>query len=122
MECRLAGSTTPWRSQVLLRRRGAQGPARETKFGPLLRSPAALAATLRRAPLAVLHPTVPLAVFEGLDDAAAYAPPPGAQGPLACSHNVVCVDIEGPGLPDLALIDLPGAPCGPWRGVWLIVR
>ncbi|KIP03166.1 hypothetical protein PHLGIDRAFT_253634 [Phlebiopsis gigantea 11061_1 CR5-6] len=105
MECRLASSTTPWRAQVLLRRRGA---ARETTFGAPQHSPAALEAALRRAQLAVLHPTVPLAVFEALDDAAAYAPPPGAQGPLACSHDVVCVDVEGPGLPDLAFIDLPG--------------
>lgn len=65
---------------------------------------------LRRAQAAVLNPNVDPNKILGMP-ADALRKPGGVKSehkPLLFSKNVVCVDLQGPELVDLAFIDLPG--------------
>lgn len=65
---------------------------------------------LRRAQAAILNPTIESHKFLGMS---AEQLRKGIQGskPMLFSKNVVCVDLQGPDLTDLAFIDLPGKRC-----------
>lgn len=78
-------------------------------FGPTLSDPTLVESTLRRAQLAILNPSVPADRF------VTYELPPtevdrplGSTKQLAFSRNVACLEISGPNVTDLTLIDLPG--------------
>lgn len=108
MECRLANSDEPWQCQILLRREthedGHRAPSKEECFGPLLYDKSELEVMIRRAQLAILNPGIPAKTFETLD-VDSYTKP---EKQLDFSSDVVCLDLCGPGLPDLSFIDLPG--------------
>ena len=113
MECRLAHSDGPWQCQVKLRRNEETQDGRATRevpFGPLLYDKAELEEMLRRAQLAILNPSLPagdLVDFE-TKSLAPREKPPGSARQLAFSNDVVCLDLQGPDVTDLAFIDLPG--------------
>ncbi|EKM56235.1 uncharacterized protein PHACADRAFT_207519 [Phanerochaete carnosa HHB-10118-sp] len=115
MECRLTNSDRPWQCQILLRREvdgnGRQiYPVQEERFGPVLHDKAELEEMIRRAQLAILNPGVAKGSFE-IFDTTSLKPgekPEISQEQLEFSSNVVCLDLQGPDLPDLSFIDLPG--------------
>ena len=79
----------------------------EVPFGSLITDKSDVELALRRAQAAVLSPSLPAASFLtcSMDELKSGAR--GHQKALKFSRNVVCVDIEGPGI-DLSFIDLPG--------------
>lgn len=106
MEVRLQHSTNSWRCQVSLRfESDASGRAltniKEIPFGPALTDPNKVEDTLKRAQLAVLNPGVsdPTKFLDGL--------PGDVESQLEFSTNIVCVDIAGPEVTDLAFVNLP---------------
>ena len=120
MECRLEHSSSSWRCQISIRRtsfadfapqtaRSNQG--NEIPFGKLITEKSELEEMIRRAQLAVLNPDVPSVNFETLDTTQLVPGevPPDCTCPLSFSSDVICLDIEGPDVTDLAFIDLPGA-------------
>lgn len=116
MECRLTYSSNPWQCQVLLRREtdedGNKIQAKEAPFGPLLFDKSELEEMLRRAQLAILNPSLPPSFFEVFDTKSLEPgqKPPGSARQFAFSNDVVCLDLQGPGVTDLSFIDLPGTP------------
>ncbi|KAI5479945.1 hypothetical protein MNV49_002235 [Pseudohyphozyma bogoriensis] len=84
---------------------------REIPFGPPLSNADTVEATLRRAQLAILNPSVGNPVkfveldFEEVEEGVLLF---GSEEQLQFSSNVVCVDISGPEVTDLAFVDLPG--------------
>lgn len=116
MECRLEQqSDVEWHAQVYLRLETDSNfreirDVKETPFGTLITSKEELEKMLRRAQLAILHPSVSSERFVEFD-LATYdekTPPLGAETSLPFSSNVVCVTVWGPEVPDLSFIDLPG--------------
>ncbi|CAL1705006.1 unnamed protein product [Somion occarium] len=99
MECRLTYSTNPWQCQVLLRREGAT-KGNEEMFGPLLTDPSDLEDMIRRAQVAILNPSTASASF-----VTGILP---TEREHQFSSDVVCIDLAGPDVTDLAFIDLPG--------------
>lgn len=64
---------------------------------------------LRRAQAAVLNPHISMKTFLGLSAEQIKSGINSSEKPLLFSRNVVCVDLQGPDLVDLAFIDLPGS-------------
>ncbi|KAF9517330.1 hypothetical protein BS47DRAFT_1389871 [Hydnum rufescens UP504] len=119
MECRLKHSGSLWQCQVLLRIEidsfGNQLPEiGETEFGPIVYDTHELERMLRRAQLAILNPGTMPDRFVDLDPDSIPGdiPPFGSNQQLAFSSNVICLDVSGPGVPDLSFIDLPGKDTG----------
>ncbi|GAA5887898.1 hypothetical protein JCM6882_000791 [Rhodosporidiobolus microsporus] len=119
MEVRLRFSKEPWTCRIFLRfETGIDGKpletVSETAFGQALTDPNAVEAALRRAQLAVLNPSVEnKEYFLEMDDATVKAAKEGTKPPLSeeqlsFSTNLVCLDISGPSIVDLAFVDLPG--------------
>ena len=113
MELRLSSSAPdePWSCQVFIRWEPSAldgGPAGEVPFGKPLTSETQddIELVLRRAQAAVLNPQI------GFEHVLTRTPEElvslMTQAPYRFSKNVVCVDISGPGLPDLSFVDLPG--------------
>ena len=63
-----------------------------------------------RAQLAILNPELPANSFETFDVKSLQPSekPQGSSNQLSFSNDVVSVDISGPDLPDLCVVDLPG--------------
>ncbi|GAA6041177.1 hypothetical protein JCM8097_004154, partial [Rhodosporidiobolus ruineniae] len=119
MEVRLRCADTPWSCRISLRfeRDVHNKPVesvREISFGPVLTKPSAVEAALRRAQLAILNPSVhDVQYFLDLSDeqvrlAKEGHAPSASNGQLSFSTNLVCLDISGPSIADLAFVDLPG--------------
>jgi hypothetical protein len=114
MECRLSSSSHPWRCQISLRYEtddtGQKIVTKEIHFGPALYDKAELEEMIRRAQLAILNPGLPTAFFETFETKSLKNGEklPNSPKQLDFSSNVVCLDLSGPDLPDLAFIDLPG--------------
>ena len=117
MECRLKNNDRPWQCQILLRREVNENGERihneaaiETLFGPVHHDKAELEEMIRRAQLAILNPGVGQEFFEVFDTSslARGEKPDISPKQLQFSSNVVCLDLQGPDLPDLSFIDLPG--------------
>ncbi|KAI0324481.1 hypothetical protein GY45DRAFT_1262750 [Cubamyces sp. BRFM 1775] len=110
MELRLssAASDEPWSCQISIRwdRLWKIGPVVEAPFGIPLTSPDDVELMLRRAQAAVLNPHIGLEQFLTKDAEELETLVKSAKQRF--SPNVVCVDLVGPGLPDLSFVDLPG--------------
>jgi hypothetical protein len=112
MECRLSSSTGPWNCQVSIHWEFDEEGKRkeevfEQAFGPPITNKADVELRLRQAQATVLNPGVKekdvLKISEGeLRNGIKETTP------LLFSRNVVCVDLESPGLTDLSFIDLLG--------------
>jgi len=71
--------------------------------------PSAVEAAIRRAQLAILNPSVDYKKFENYKlPKEPEKLPLGSKKQLSFSKNVVCLEISGPNVTDLTLIDLPG--------------
>ncbi|TCD67241.1 hypothetical protein EIP91_000370 [Steccherinum ochraceum] len=114
MECRLKYHDGPWQCEIRLRKIGhdasIKSGSKEQNFGPLITDKDDLEEMIRRAQLAILNPDVPDVFFESFETSLLQPGqlPPGSSRQLAFSSDVVCLDISGPDVTDLAFIDLPG--------------
>ncbi|GAA5967806.1 hypothetical protein JCM11641_005771 [Rhodosporidiobolus odoratus] len=123
MEVRLKSASTKWTCKVFLRFETDMYDQpveviREQPFGEALTSPDEVEGILRRAQLAILNPSVrDSSVFLKLSDADVlrakegtdeYRVPGATSEQLSFSENLVCLDISGPSITDLAFLDLPG--------------
>lgn len=111
MECRLSSSSGPWTCQVSIRwefdKDGSpKDEVHEVPFGGVITSKADVELTLRRAQAAVLNPNISPSKYLTLSVENLKTHPTNE---LQFSRNVVCVDLSGPELTDLAFIDLPGS-------------
>ena len=79
---------------------------REVPFGPVITDKSKVELALRRAQTAILNPKVDTRSFVDMEEAALKGLK--AEKMLKFSRNVVCVDLVGPELTDLAFVDLPG--------------
>ena len=112
MEVRLQSSNQPWACQIKLRFEvdtlgKPLDTVKEINFGPRLTDPDAVEGVLRRAQLAILNPSVadPTKFYElriqSLEDGEL---PLGSTEQLEFSPNLVCVDVSGPEVTDLAYV------------------
>ena len=87
----------------------------ETPFGKRITKKEDVELALRRAQTAVLNPHAPAMYFVTLSERELSNMAVNNPKALRFSRNVVCVDLEGPELPDLFFIDIPGRSllCGP---------
>ena len=121
MECRLASSsspTDPWTCQVYIRwdfdiSGNSLPDVHEVEFGPLITSKSDVELMLRRAQAAVLNPSASNSVGEKTKEAERYVKMTAEEvrrikNKLKFSANAICMDLRGPGLTDLAFVDLPG--------------
>ena len=117
MECRLARSPPgqPWKCKVSLRFEFDEETGRtkdkvkEQRFGDIITDPDGVEIAIRRAQAAILNPRTSSKQFltlseETLRTEKSY----GGTRSLDFSRNVVCLDISGPEVLDLAFVDLPG--------------
>lgn len=112
MECRLKHSSKPWNCQIRLRRKrdtdldgqhrsglDAESKtnvrAREETFGPLITNKSELELMIRRAQLAILNPTVPVARFVEMSEQELESGFAGNDGQLQFSQDVVCLTSLG---------------------------
>ncbi|KAL4244709.1 hypothetical protein ABKN59_010897 [Abortiporus biennis] len=109
MECRLSHSQDEWSCQISIREEfdGFGHPrdqVQERRFGHRINDKKYVELMIQRAQASVLNP------FLSRDTVAAMSLKELQQirNTLQFSQNIVCVDISGPELPDLAFIDLPG--------------
>lgn len=88
----------------------SQTEVTELPFGDIITDKDEVELALRRAQAAILNPTIESHKFLGMS---AEQLKKGVQGSkqMLFSKNVVCVDLQGPDLTDLAFIDLPGMYC-----------
>ena len=113
MECNLRSrSNAAWSCQVSIRREtDATGNRLDKvemhKFGPALSSPSLVADMLRRAQLAVLNPNTEIDLWLKHDLTQDF------DSELGFSNNIVILEIEGPKVTDLSLVDLPGKDAQP---------
>ncbi|KAG9296191.1 hypothetical protein G9A89_014783 [Geosiphon pyriformis] len=113
MEIRLSADTSPWRCQVTLRREHNDfdnKPLSTTTvvgFGGTIDDPDDVESIARRAQKALLNPSRDSAYYLN------YVPPSDSdkdvsENEIKFTKNVICLDIQGPDVPNLSLIDLPG--------------
>lgn len=103
MEVRLLTFETDLRGDAL-------PTVKEIQFGKPLTEARDVELGLRRAQLAILNPTIDPMKFVELEKATLKNGPlafEGSDPPLEFSSNVICVDISGPEVTDLAFVDLP---------------
>ncbi|KAF5339054.1 hypothetical protein D9758_014124 [Tetrapyrgos nigripes] len=113
MECRLSSSSSPWSCRIFIRREYDKfgkplDDVSETSFGNIITDKTKVEPMLRRAQVSVLNPEVPVAriLSSTFDELKEWSEKSLETVPF--SRNVIIVDLEGPGLTDLAFIDLPG--------------
>lgn len=98
MECRMLQSDEPWTCNVSLRRNGVTEP-----FGKPIHKPSEVQGRIKKAQLAILHPTVSTGYF--LKESRLMLLPKDS---VLFSEDCVCVEISGPNIDDLSFFDLPG--------------
>ncbi|KAL1943454.1 hypothetical protein VTO73DRAFT_4529 [Trametes versicolor] len=111
MEIRLSSSNGSWTCRISLRweydeHRKPLTQHKEVPFGDPFSDKSQLELMLRRAQTAVLNQNHDPSYFIDKEGETLKLLAKGAK--QSFSRNVVCVDISGPGLPDLSFIDLPG--------------
>lgn len=81
----------------------------EQALGPRLTNPDTVEDVIRRAQLAILNPSVPSKDFVGyIIPSEPEEAPLGSTKQLNFSSNVIVLEITGPNVTDLTLVDLPG--------------
>jgi GTP-binding protein EngB required for normal cell division len=114
MECRLTQSTQPWQCQLSLRFEfddagHRRDEVKETLFGKPISDKDKMEMAIRRAQAAILSPSIPSHEFlDFTDDEIRTGRTSETKRPLQFSKNVVCLDISGPNVTELAFVDLPG--------------
>jgi hypothetical protein len=112
-EVRLRSSSLDWSCRISLRRSGDDEKAAEEPFGSEITDPAQVEDRLRRAQFSLRNPSQDARKFLELDDEVLKQANKSKDGlfegqkMIAFTKNVVCVDISGPGIVDLAFLDLP---------------
>jgi len=107
-ECRLSSSEGHWRALVSIRLivdnygRPLQRPTIQ-RFGDTITSKADVEERIKRAQLAILNPGIAAEDFLTVDL------PFSETNESRFSKNSIILDISGPGVDDLAFVDLPGA-------------
>jgi hypothetical protein len=81
----------------------------EVSFGKRITNQADVELALRRAQMAVLNPHAPTMYFVALGEQELSDMIVNNPKALRFSRNAVCVDVEGPDVPDIFFIDLPGS-------------
>ncbi|RIB21928.1 P-loop containing nucleoside triphosphate hydrolase protein [Gigaspora rosea] len=113
MEIRLSESSKEWSCQVRLRKEYDENEKRlnkpiETKFGSLIVDPDNVELMARRAQKALLNPKQDSDKYFNWDFASNNYEEDAQSNAIKFTKNVVCIEIEGPDVPILSLIDLPG--------------
>ncbi|GAA5927851.1 uncharacterized protein JCM15063_006013 [Sporobolomyces koalae] len=117
-EVRLQHSDDAWSCKISLRfETDVNGKAlahiREIPFGEVIRNPDQVEPALKRAQLAVLNPSASSQKFATATNKDVKHAKEGhllfgSSKQLSFSTNLVCIDIRGPEVTDLAFLDLPG--------------
>ncbi|KAJ7591896.1 P-loop containing nucleoside triphosphate hydrolase protein [Mycena floridula] len=115
MECRMACSSKSWNCKIFIRHEcilNTSTPLQEvheSRFGPVITDPKQVELTLRRAQLAALNPKLPFdTILSASEDELRRLSSEAVSNGAGFTHDVVCIDLEGPALTDLSFIDLPG--------------
>ncbi|KAJ7593810.1 P-loop containing nucleoside triphosphate hydrolase protein [Mycena floridula] len=115
MECRMACSSKSWNCKIFIRRECIPNTStplqeiHETRFGPVITDPKQVELALRRAQLAALNPKLPFdTILSASEDELRRFSTEAVSNGAGFTHDVVCIDLEGPALTDLSFIDLPG--------------
>ncbi|KAJ7590319.1 P-loop containing nucleoside triphosphate hydrolase protein [Mycena floridula] len=115
MECRMACSSKSWNCKIFIRRECIPNTStplqevHESRFGPVITDPKQVELTLRRAQLAALNPKLPFdTILSASEDELRRLSSEAVSNGAGFTHDVVCIDLEGPALTDLSFIDLPG--------------
>ena len=111
IEYRLSSSDRPWHCQISIRHKSSDSdPGAEEPFGPSICNRDGVEEMVCRAQLAILNPDLPASAFETFDVKSLQPgeKPPGSSTQLSFSNDVVSVDISGPDLPELCIVDVPG--------------
>jgi hypothetical protein len=107
-ECRLSSSEEVWRAQVSIHHivdpygNLLQRPTTK-RFGDAITSKFEVEDRIKRAQLAILNPNT------ATEDFLTVGLPFSKTNESRFSRNSIILDISGPGVPDLAFVDLPGA-------------
>jgi hypothetical protein len=111
-------ASTPWSCSISLRRENdasgnplSSGP-QDVPFGDALDDPYEVEARLRRAQVAILNPSISnMSTFLDMSDEdvaqAREHKPAGSKEQLAFSREAIVLDVTGPTLTDVSLVDLP---------------
>ncbi|CAG8741669.1 16996_t:CDS:2, partial [Dentiscutata erythropus] len=113
MELRLSESVEEWSCQVFLRQEYDEHERRlnrpiETKFGSLIVDPNEVELMARRAQKALLNPRQNSDKYFNWDFGDHNYEDDSQSNAIKFTKNVVCIQIKGPDVPNLSLIDLPG--------------
>ncbi|KAF0343706.1 P-loop containing nucleoside triphosphate hydrolase protein [Gigaspora margarita] len=113
MEIRLSESIKEWSCQVRLRKEYDENEKRlnkpiETEFGSLIVDPNDVELMARRAQKALLNPKQDSDKYFNWDFGSHNYEEDAQRNAVKFTKNVVCIEIKGPDVPNLSLIDLPG--------------
>src|SRR4051794_34824462 len=112
MEIRLIQYSGDWSCQVSLRNEYDADENKiipeETKFGNIIKDPQYVELVARRAQKALLNPRCKPEKYFDWDFKQLTYEDDAALNALKFTKNVVCLEIKGPKVPNLSLIDLPG--------------
>lgn len=114
-ELRMTETDTPWQCTIRLRfefddiQKQKLVQVKELQFGPVITNKDLVQDYVARAQLALLNPNKKHTEFLPADDKDKVdAAGDAARALVGFTRNVVCVDVRGPGVSNLSLIDLPG--------------
>ncbi|CAG8597440.1 2253_t:CDS:2, partial [Racocetra fulgida] len=113
MEIRLSEYVDEWMCQVFLRKEYDENENRlnrpiESKFGSLIINPDDVELMARRAQKALLNPRKNSDIYFNWDFGNKNYDDDSKSNAIKFTKNVVCIEIKGPDVPNLSLIDLPG--------------
>ncbi|RIA95861.1 P-loop containing nucleoside triphosphate hydrolase protein [Glomus cerebriforme] len=113
MEIRLIQFSGDWSCQVSLRKEYDANEEKlirpeEVKFGKIITNPNNVEIVARRAQKALLNPNCKPEDYFNYDFENLSYEDDAAKNSLKFTKNVVCLEIKGPKVPNLSLIDLPG--------------
>ncbi|CAG8614452.1 17032_t:CDS:2, partial [Cetraspora pellucida] len=113
MEIRLSESIDEWKCQVFLRKEYDENEMQlnrpiESKFGSLIIDPDNVELMARRAQKALLNPRKNSDLYFNWDFGNKNYDDDSKSNAIKFTKNVVCIEIKGPDVPNLSLIDLPG--------------
>ncbi len=116
MECRLTNSPDAFSCRISIRREFIRNSKPvETAFGDVITDKDNVEPALRRAQLSALNPSLPLSEVIEATDEDLETMMDQTVTKVAYTRDIVCIDLRGPELTDLAFIDLPG------NTAWLMI-